>query len=132
MIGSKMARLNRNGPGGSWQETAFSPIDMAFTVENLKSVLAYGLDAESPYTHQQIADWCVRFWLERDDGSLSDIEDSILDLAAEIALDVDAQWDLYLVNEYSFDELKSMDFSKVVLPHEWFKEWQNQLATNEI
>jgi hypothetical protein len=132
MVENEMARLNRNGPGGSWQETAFTPIDLPFTIENLKSVLECGLETESKYTHQQIADWCVRFWLECDDGSLSDIDDPFLDIAADIALDVDAQWGLYLINEYSFDELKSMDFSRVVLPYEWFNNWQNQLTINEI
>jgi hypothetical protein len=126
-----MARLSRKGPGGSRQGTTFTPIAMLFTIENLKSILEYGLDVES-YTHQQIADWCCRFGLERAEGSLSEVEDAALDIAADIALDVDAQWDLYLENEYSDDELKSMDLSKVVLPREWFNEWLDQLTTNEI
>jgi hypothetical protein len=128
----KMTRPNSNRHGGAWQETAFNKIDLPFTIENLKSILSYALDAEPLYTHQQIADWCYRFWWELDEGSLSGNEDPLLDKAAEIALDVDAQWGLYLINEYSVDELLAMDFSKVTLPYEWFREWHIKLMAHVL
>ena len=37
--------------------------------------------------------------------------------------DVDAQWDLFLANTYTFDELRILDYNSVRLPKEWFVDW---------
>ena len=44
-----------------------------------------------------------------------------------IARDIECQWDLFLVNTYSLEELQNLDFSKVKLPQDWFIEWLKQL-----
>ncbi len=115
---------------GSWQESLFDKTELPFTVENLKFLLTEGEKPKSTYTHQQIADWCIRFWLEFDE--LRENENDLLYQAIEIALDVDAQWDLYLTNEFTFNELSEMDFSKVELPTEWFSQWLKELETLKI
>lgn len=125
---SRQRKKDKSGYGSSWQESPFEKLDLPFTVESLKNVLAYGAGEHSPYTHQQIADWCFRFWREREEGPSSGILDDDLDPAAEVALDVDAQWGMHLANEFTLGELQSMDFSKVRLPEEWFRNWQRELA----
>ncbi|OIK10804.1 hypothetical protein BIV60_20255 [Bacillus sp. MUM 116] len=42
--------------------------------------------------------------------------------------DISAQWDLYLTNTYSLEELQQLDFSKVKLPKEWFDGWLKELS----
>jgi len=106
-------------------ESPFKKLDLPFTLESLKTVLTAGAGTGTPLTHQQIADWCFRFWL-------SSIKDAELDAAAEIAFDVNVQWELYLANAYTLGELQTMDFSKVRLPEEWFDNWQRQLADRDI
>lgn len=124
-----MDQDNRNRYIGSFTESSFEPLDLPFSVETLKQLLVQGTSANSPYTHQQIADWANRFWQECDEGSLADMADvdPIIAIAADIASDIDAQWDLFLYNTYSLVQLRHLDFSQVVLPHEWFEGWLQQL-----
>ena len=127
---SRQRKKDKSGYGGSWKESPFEKLDLPFTVESLKTVLASGADEGSPSTHQQIADWCFSFWWEREEGSLSSLDDERLDAAAEVAIGVDAQWDLYLADEFTLGELQTMDFSKVRMPEEWFDNWQKELASH--
>ena len=129
---SRQRKKDKSGYRGSWTESPFEKLELPFTIESLKKVLASGADKDSPSTHQQIADWCFRFWWEREESSLSRVEDERLDVAAEVAIDVDAQWDLYLANEFTLGELQSMNFSQVRLPDEWFHNWQAELAAHDI
>jgi hypothetical protein len=133
MMTSRQRKKDKSGYGGrAWQESPFQRLDLPFTVASLKKVLAYGADEHSPFTHQQIADWCQSFCWEYDEGALSDVDDAYLDLAVGVAIDVDAQWDMYLANEFTLGELQSMDFSKVRLPQKWFINWQHELAGQDI
>ena len=82
----------------------------------MKFVLSWGAKQnEFSYTHQEIAHWCDRFHM---DGMENDNSD---DVALDIAADVDAQWDLYLVNSYKLEELQKLEFSEVKLPKEWLQ-----------
>ena len=76
----------------------------------------------------QIADWCFRFWREREEGSSPGVLDDDLDIAAGVALDVGTQWGIYLLESFTLGELQSMDFSEVRLPAEWFRGWQHERA----
>lgn len=60
-------------------------------------------------------------------GDFNADEDSILKLVADVAEEVSAQWDLYLSNTYSLEQLQALCFSKVELPNQWFKEWHEQV-----
>ena len=125
---SRQRKKDKSGYGSSWQESPFEKLDVPLTVESLREVLAHGTEEDSPVTHQQIADWCFRFWWEREEGSLSGILDEDLDMAAEVALDVESQWGTYLLERYTLGELQTMDFSKVMLPEDWFRDWQQALT----
>jgi len=101
---------------GSWTETTPNYIDLPFTVESMKTVLIWGTKPnESPYTHQDIAHWCDRFHM-----AMFDIEtDSAMDIATGVALDVDAQWGMFLANTYKLEELQKLDFSTIRVPVDW-------------
>jgi hypothetical protein len=54
-----------------------------------------------------------------------------MDAAIRIAADVNCQWDLFLANSYTLDQLRQLDFTGVRLPTEWFLDWQRQLKIIE-
>ncbi len=113
---------------GKWEETDFVPISLPLSIESLRALLTYGGSADSPFTHQQIKDWAFRFWWECNEGSLAEVDDAMLSLAADVAYDVHAQWDLFLANTYSLAELQRLDFALVELPRAWFLEWLRSLG----
>jgi len=116
-----LKKSGRNQIIGSWDESQCKDIDLPLTKKSLKVVLSWGANMKySPYTHQEIANWCDKFHME---GMEKD------EVAIDIAADVDAQWDLYLVNTYKLEELQGLEFSKVELPVEWFKEWLEKINT---
>ena len=120
-----LKKSGRNQLVGSWEESQCKVIDLPYTKESMKVVLSWGANQnESQYSHQEIAHWCDKFHIQGMEHENSDDE-----VALDIAADVDAQWDLYLVNSYKLEELQKLDFSKVMLPVEWFEEWLQQLNT---
>ena len=118
-----LKKSGRNQIIGSWEESQCKDIDLPLTRESLKVVLSWGANIkDSAYTHQEIASWCDKYHME---GMEKD--DPVDEVAIDIAADVDAQWDLYLVNTYKLEELQGLEFSKVVLPAEWFEEWLEKI-----
>lgn len=100
-------------------------IDLEFNRSNAIKLLGFGTNPEnSPYTHKQIAEWCDRFWCKYLDV---DAENEIEELLP-ILTDVETQWDLYLANKYSIEELRVIDMDNEIMPKEWFNEWLSQLA----
>ena len=96
------------------------PINLEFTRANTIKLLLLGEKPdESPYSHKQIAEWCERFWNKYNDiDAPKDLEELMPVLA-----DVETQWDLYLANTYTLEELQAQNFEGVVLPVSWFSEW---------
>jgi hypothetical protein len=118
----------RNRYIGSWSETTPQAVPLQWSAASLQTVLAWGADPDSsPYSHQSIAHWCDQFTVAHMDADLQD--DAELQRALAIATVVDCQWDLYLANTYSLDQLQQLDFSSVRLPLDWFRSWQDQLGS---
>jgi hypothetical protein len=116
-------REGRNKYSGSWSVGRCRLIPLPFTVESLKEILDWGMADEAPYTHQEIANWCDRMHMQ-----FLDSDDSpALEAAIRVAAGVDCQWDLFLANSYSIDQLQQLDFSTVKLPKEWFEDWAKLL-----
>ena len=116
-------RSGRNQVLGSWSETQCRKIDLPMTAASLRTLLEDGKAPSGQYTHQEIADWCDRLRMRY----LDDDSTSGMDTAISVAADVDCQWDLFLANSYSLEELQKMDFSQVSLPKDWFADWLDQL-----
>ena len=117
-------KKGRNRFVGSWSESASRKIDLPFTVESLRSVLSWGLSPNGGgYSHQDIAHWCDRFntafitdhWTREEEVGISPF--------ASIVEDVYLQWDLYLANTYTLEQLQSLRFSDIRLPDGWFQRW---------
>ena len=97
-----------------------SSIQLPFTAESVAHVLAWGAAPETaPYSHTQIAKWCDAFWCRYID---IDAPEEIARLLP-ILTDVETQWDLYLANTYSLDELRTRSFENERMPTAWFEEW---------
>ncbi len=123
-----MARKDPDKYIGRWRETSFDHLNLPFAKASLRNLLREGASPESSISHQRIADWCERFYIAIAETDTGDEPSADLLDAAEIALDVDAQWGLYLVNTFSLAELQSLDFATVQLPYEWFSEWLEELG----
>ncbi|MEH6626150.1 MAG: hypothetical protein V7739_06895 [Motiliproteus sp.] len=96
------------------------PIELEFNKSNALMLLSMGCNPEEPrYGHKQIAGWCERFWNKYCDVDAPDEIESIMPVLA----DVETQWDLYLANTYSVEELQSIALEDVCLPVAWFQQW---------
>ena len=115
----------------SFTEPACQRIDLPFNIDSLRHVLKQAAFEQNVYTHQQISNWAWGFWWECDEGVLMEAaeDDAQLSAAAEIALDIDSQWDMFLFNTYSMEQLQSIDISKVQLPREWFQNWLEKIGS---
>jgi hypothetical protein len=106
-----------------WVEPQCIKIDEPFTIQVLDDLLKDGAKKdESKYSHQQIADWCRRWFVEIVNEHM-DAPDPVYD----IVQDIDAQWDLFIFNNYTYEDLLHLDLSKVQLPLEWFAGWAIKL-----
>lgn len=121
-------RSGRNQVIGSWSESPCRDIDLPMTAEALRTLLEDGRAPNGQYTHQEIVAWCDRLhMLYQDDDSTAE-----MDAAVSVAADVDCQWDLFLANSYSLEELQTMDFAEVRLPASWFADWLDQLNNGQV
>ena len=121
-----MARKDPDKYIGRWTETPFEAISLPLEPASLSSLVVGTSDGSTRFTHQQISHWCAQFWLAHESAKF--VPDGFLKFV-EIAEDIDAQWDLYLVGTYSLEELQCLEFASVKLPIEWFQEWAIQLQS---
>jgi hypothetical protein len=102
-----------------------TPAKMPFTREAAIQMLNWGANPmSSPYSHKQIAEWCDRFWCQY----LEIDAEPEIEYLLPILTDVETQWDLYLINTYSIEELQTKDFEQEQMPKEWFNDWLRQLG----
>lgn len=100
-------------------DTAVS-IPLPFVAESVLQVLTWGaIPDEAPHSHKEIAEWCDAFWCRYLDTDAPPEIERLL----PILTDVETQWDLYLANTYSSDELRVHSFDKERMPVEWFEDW---------
>lgn len=100
------------------------PAEMPFTPDSVIQMLECGIRPDnSPYSHKQIVEWCERFWWQYLDVQASKEINKLL----PILMDIELQWDLFLTNSYTLEELRSQSFEHVYLPTTWFKEWLEQV-----
>lgn len=122
------SRKGRNKYIGSWTESDCRAIPLPFTNDSLYQVLDWGsLSSGSPFTHQEIARWCDRMHMAYMDVDVVPKMES----AIRVAADVDCQWNLFLANTYSLEQLRDLDYSSVRLPVDWFVDWRTQLRDTE-
>lgn len=103
-------------------------IDVPFTPQSLARLLHDFVSGNNEeYTHHDFANWCYEYW----NATVHDeiVPHTDLDKTAiEVVSDIDVQWELFLLNTYSSNELRSLDFSIVELPSTWLQGWLNRLV----
>jgi hypothetical protein len=98
-------------------------INLPYSYESLVGLLNHISTNKNGFSHYDFAQWCDNFTMVFDEVELSPIVEN----AVIVARDIECQWDLFLVNSYSLEELQNIDLSKVKLPKKWFIEWLGQL-----
>ena len=99
-----------------------SSISLPFTRDALHEVISYGIKIEPKYSHEEVARWCSMYYQNNIETAANN------DVSLKVAKDVDAQWELYLVNTYSLQDLQEIDLSQVKLPERWFSRWLEMLC----
>ncbi len=95
-------------------------IQLPFAADSVMQVLAWGASPDdAPYSHKQISEWCDAFWCRYLDVDAPQEIERLLPILA----DVDVQWDLYLANTYSLQQLRLRPLDNERMPTEWFEEW---------
>ena len=128
-----MSKHKRTRYVGAYAEPPAPSISVPFTLANFRAFLAEGARPDARYTHQQIKAWTDQFWWRYTEWP-ADPAASVpaeLKVAAGLAQEIEMQWDMYLANTHTLQELQHLDFSQVRLPEHWFAEWLarlNQLA----
>ncbi len=81
-----------------------SKINLPFTVENLHQLLNQALMNQNPgLSHQDLAYWCDDFWFAVNESNRADKATRSMLAAADIALKIDAQWDLFVTNSFHWN-----------------------------
>jgi hypothetical protein len=111
--------------GGGLQETGAKEIPLAFTQDNLKKLLGDIISETSIYSHQDFTNWASKFHMHC--INLFDKGEQVDDELENLLLDIDMQWDLYLFNKYSVDELLKTDLSIIKFPAELLNDWCTRL-----
>ena len=113
--------------GGQVEEPGAREIALALSKTNLIHLLQECTKDHSEFSHQDLCNWC-RINFERIFSNGVPLETVGIDESTyEVLNDIDAQWDLFLVNTYSIKQLQTLDLPQVKLPTSWFMDWLKQL-----
>ncbi|ANU23391.1 hypothetical protein [Planococcus donghaensis] len=100
-------------------------ITLEYSHINLKTLLEEICKNKNTFSHYEFAQWCDNLtMIFEDDEREWDDEETVM---IGVARDIECQWDLFLVNTYSMEELQSIDLSKVELPQQWFIDWKKEM-----
>ncbi len=124
-----MPKRKRTRFVGAYSEPPAPSLDLPFTLANLRALLIEGTRPDGGYTHQQIKDWAEQFWWTQYEQPFFQGEEvlPLVEEAADLAQEIEMQWDMYLANTYTLSELQHLDFSHVRLPTQWFADWLARL-----
>ena len=110
---------------GAYSEPPAPSVDLPFTLANFRTLLLESAHPDGRYTHQQVKTWADQFWWTQSEQVIVQGGDVPAEIAAaaDLAQEIEMQWDMYLANTYTLQELQRLDFSRVRLPTEWFTNW---------
>lgn len=131
--GLRVSRNRRNRYIGKWEELPpADPIDFPFSRASVVEVLKGALAKPRRFTDQQLADWAYRYFMSDvaafDAAAAASAPSPSDDPAIDVVDDIHTQWDLYLSNTFTLEQLQNLDFAAVDLPREWYQAWLEQLG----
>jgi len=96
-----------------------------YTPDSLKKVIK--LAVIGVISHKGLVDWCSNFLQEASQDISISVKRHLNKKAIMVALDIENQWELYLSNTYTVEELKELDQKEVEMPIEWLQEWDRSI-----
>ncbi|RDU38756.1 hypothetical protein DRW41_04135 [Neobacillus piezotolerans] len=82
-------------------------INLPYIYENLIVLLTQIIKGKNNFSDYDFAQWCDNFTIIFEDDEVSKNTEHVLLIAG----DIECQWDLFLVNTYSIEELQKMDLT---------------------
>lgn len=98
-------------------------INLPYSYESLVALLSQISTNKNAFSHYDFAQWCDNLTMVFDEVETSWMDEN----AVNVARDIECQWDLFLVNSYSIEQLQNIDLAKVKLPKEWYINWLEEL-----
>lgn len=102
-------------------------ITLEYSFESLKKLLEQVCNKENDFSQYEFSEWCDNLTMVFHDDDREELSEEEA-VAAGVARDIECQWDLFLINTYSPEELQTLDLFKIELPHHWFIEWHKELG----
>ena len=96
-----------------------------YTSDSLKKVIK--LAVINSISHKELVDWCEAFLQEISKDTNIKVNRSLSKKAIMVALDIENQWELYLSNTYTLEELQDLEQKEVKMPIQWLKEWDKNI-----
>ncbi|WP_341285301.1 hypothetical protein [Priestia megaterium] len=96
-----------------------------YTPDSLKKVIK--LAVIDSISHKDLVDWCENYLQETSKDTSISVNRRLNKKAIMVALDIENQWELYLSNTYTFEELQKLEQKEVKMPKEWLMEWDNSI-----
>jgi hypothetical protein len=87
---------------------------------------------KSDLCHKDFCDWASIQFSKLHTNDLEPHDFGVSELTAEVLMDIDAQWDLYMANTFPIDKLQKMDINKVCLPNSYFASWYRMLNKESL
>ncbi|MED4285357.1 hypothetical protein P4679_25880 [Priestia megaterium] len=97
----------------------------SYTADSLKKVIKLALF--NSISHKELVNWCEDFLQETTKDTRISKDRSLNKKAIMVALDIENQWELFLSNTYTFEELQKLDQKKVEMPKQWLEKWDNSI-----
>lgn len=96
-----------------------------YTPDSLKKVIK--LAVINSISHKDLVDWCANYLQETSKDTSISVNRRLNKKAIMVALDIENQWELYLSNTYTLEELQKLEQKEVKMPKEWLTEWDNSI-----
>lgn len=90
-----------------------------FSSQNLHILITLAVNQE--LSHKTLMDWCSLYIHETDEGDNQNL------LLNDKAIDIDAQWELFLSNTFTLSELQTLNLDLIKIPVQWLKDWLEKL-----
>lgn len=96
-----------------------------YTPDSLKKVIK--LAVIDSISHKDLVDWCSNFLQEASQDISISVNRPLNKKAIMVALDIENQWELYLSNTYTLEELQTLEQKDVKMPIQWLQEWDKSI-----
>ncbi|MDB5200971.1 MAG: hypothetical protein JWQ27_380 [Ferruginibacter sp.] len=114
--------------GGIVTETGARELPFPLSKAVMVDLLTKLINESANFSHHDFMAWAIK---QHDyilvnghmEARSAGVDESLLEVLAEM----DTEWDLHLLDTYSYNELQTLDLSTVGIPKSWFIRWLKNL-----